>query len=108
MGLTCANCAHWCAIFFLCRHYYSKAVQANPYHAVAHFNLGLLLHDEDIETAMEHYQVPYSSVAVFPASVRTCVHAAWSYPSPDPTSRNFSAGDPIRIQTLFFECTAVL
>lgn len=42
---------------FSCRHYYSKAVQANPYHAVAHFNLGLLLHDEDVETAMEHYQV---------------------------------------------------
>ncbi|CAN0423306.1 unnamed protein product, partial [Ectocarpus sp. 13 AM-2016] len=39
------------------RHYYSKAVQANPYHAVAHFNLGLLLHDEDIDTAIAHYQV---------------------------------------------------
>eukprot|EP00752_Nemacystus_decipiens_P009581 g8561.t1 len=48
----------------LSRYYYSKAVQANPYHAVAHFNLGLLLHDEDIETAMEHYQ---SAVEMDPA-----------------------------------------
>ncbi|CAM9414871.1 unnamed protein product [Ascophyllum nodosum] len=42
--------------FDLSRHWYSKAVKANPYHAVAHFNLGLLIHDEDVETAMEHYQ----------------------------------------------------
>ncbi|CAN0262707.1 unnamed protein product, partial [Ectocarpus fasciculatus] len=48
----------------LSRHYYSKAVQANPYHAVAHFNLGLLLHDEDIDTAIEHYQ---SAVEMDPA-----------------------------------------
>lgn len=48
-----------CIGALLCRHYYSKAVKANPYHAVAHFNLGLLLHDEDLETAMEHYQVIY-------------------------------------------------
>lgn len=46
-----------CGVCVPGRHYYAKAVQANPYHAVAHFNLGLLLHDEDIETAMEHYQV---------------------------------------------------
>lgn len=42
--------------FELSRVYYAKAVSANPYHAVAHFNLGLLVHDEDVEAAMEHYQ----------------------------------------------------
>eukprot|EP00904_Undaria_pinnatifida_P012549 jgi/Undpi1/8424/HiC_scaffold_25.g10892.m1 len=46
------------------RHYYSKAVQANPYHAVAHYNLGLLLHEEDIDTAMEHY---HSAVEMDPS-----------------------------------------
>lgn len=43
--------------FDLDREYYSKAAAAKPHHAVAHFNLGLLAHDEDVKTAVEHYRV---------------------------------------------------
>lgn len=93
LSCSCFPRTHWtsCAIVqsgsLLCRHYYSKAVQANPYHAVAHFNLGLLLHDEDIETAMEHYQVRYLAVEVCLKSAHA--HAVVRLSVPVSTSRTF-------------------
>ncbi|CAM9247724.1 unnamed protein product [Phaeothamnion confervicola] len=35
---------------------YLRAVDANPYHATAHFNLAILLHDDELDIAIEHYQ----------------------------------------------------